>query len=203
MLKKITLLGAAAASAFAMHSAEININDKDLELGGKIDMGQFNHTVDPDTVFLGARFLSADEDHSDNENVSLDPYYEVNFLMQNRISNTDLTLGLGVKLNYFTQDFSQNKLDFASIPLGIEAKYRLPLGNTVPVSLGGALYYAPEVLSMMDGEDYFEYRFTLDVEVIKNANVTLGYRNLEMGFEGAGDAFTYNKSAYVGFKFRF
>lgn len=199
MLKKLALLGAAAASAFAMHSAEININDKDLELGGKIDMGQFNHTVDPDTVFLGARFLNADGEHADPEVPSLDPYYELNFLVQNKINNSNLTLGLGVKLNYFTQD----DVDFGSIPLGVEAKYKLPFGNTVPMYLGGALYYAPEVLSMMDGEDYFEYRITLDIEVIKNANIALGYRNLEMGFEGGSDAFTYNKSAYVGFKFRF
>jgi hypothetical protein len=31
MLKKLSLLALSAASAFAMHTAEININNKDLE----------------------------------------------------------------------------------------------------------------------------------------------------------------------------
>ncbi|MGD9718290.1 MAG: YfaZ family outer membrane protein [Sulfurimonadaceae bacterium] len=197
MLKKLALLGAAAASAFAMHSAEININDKDLELAGKIDMGQFNHTVDPDTVFIGAKFLRADGDNSDPEVHDLEEFYELSFLMQRNIKESGLAIGLGVKANH-TEDFT-------SFPLGIEARYKLPLTNVVPLYLGGSLYYAPQVLSMDDARDFLEYRATLDIEVIENGNITLGYRKIETNYEIAGHRhdFTYNKSAYVGFKFRF
>ena len=40
MLKKISLITVCAVSVFAMHNAEININDKDLEIGARLDMGQ-------------------------------------------------------------------------------------------------------------------------------------------------------------------
>jgi len=39
MLKKLTMLSVCAASAFALHTAEININNKDLEVGAQFDMG--------------------------------------------------------------------------------------------------------------------------------------------------------------------
>ncbi|MCD6258606.1 MAG: hypothetical protein J7J31_03270 [Helicobacteraceae bacterium] len=197
MLKKITLFAAAATSAFAMHSAQININDKDLELGARLDMGQFNHAVEPDTVFLGAKFLKADGENSDPKIENLEEFYEVNFLMLREISNSGLSMGLGVKMNY-TQDF-------VSIPLGIEARYKLPISDVVPFYLGGSFYYAPESLAMKDAHSFQEYRFHLDIEVIKNANVTMGYRSLETNYEvnNHRDDFTYNKSAYIGFKFLF
>jgi len=52
MLKKILLMTVTVISAFALHTAEININDKDLELNAKFDMGQFNETIYPNTVFV-------------------------------------------------------------------------------------------------------------------------------------------------------
>ena len=201
MLKKITLFTAAATSVFAMHSAQININDKDLELGAKLDMGQFNHAVEPDTVFFGAKFLKADGENSDPEVSNLDEYYELNFLMQREVSNTGLFLGLGVKLNHV----NRGETDFTSIPLGIEAKYKLPISDVVPFYLGGAFYYAPESLSLQDAHSFQEFRINLDIEVIKNANVTMGYRSLETDYEvnNHRSDFTYNKSAYIGFKFLF
>ena len=39
MLKKIGLLLCGTAAAFAMNSASININDKDLEIAGRLDVG--------------------------------------------------------------------------------------------------------------------------------------------------------------------
>ena len=53
MLKKITLLLVTSLSLFAMHSAELNINQKDLEAGLKFDIGQFNDNVEPETMFVG------------------------------------------------------------------------------------------------------------------------------------------------------
>ena len=65
MFKKLGLLAVCAASAFAMHNVELNVNDKDLEFGAKIDMGQFNENVEPDTVFVGAKILHGSVDNSE------------------------------------------------------------------------------------------------------------------------------------------
>ncbi len=190
MFKKISLITLGAVSAFAMHSAEVNINNSDLELSAKLDMGQFNKSVEPDTIFLGARYINADDRHSDVNNI--DDYYEVNFLMQKNV-NSDFRLGLGVKLNHTDE--------FVSIPLGLEALYKLPVTSSIPFYIGASIYTAPEVLSFDKADSFLEYRFTLEAEAIKNGFITLGYRHLDTNYE-RGDV-EYNESLYFGLKFLF
>jgi hypothetical protein len=201
MLKKIALLMVATASAFAMHGVDININSKDLEVGAKLDMGQFNYNVEPNTVFVGVRFLKGDASHSDYHEDYIKDFYEMNFLMKRAVENTGLTLGLGLKLNHTENDTNK----FTSVPLGIEANYKLPIDSAIPFYLGGSLYYAPEVLTMNEANNFLEYRVHFEAELIKNGFVTLGYRNIDTNYEVGGRNYDvkYNKSAYLGFKFLF
>ncbi|MDD5156431.1 hypothetical protein [Sulfurimonas sp.] len=190
MLKKVSLLTLSAVSVFAMHSAEINVNNTDLELSAKFDIGQVNEKVEPNTIFIGAKYLNVDERHSDISNV--DDYYEANFLMMKNASK-DLKIGLGVKLNHTK--------DFTSAPLGVEAAYKLPIESSVPFYVGGSLYYAPRVLAFEKADNYLEYRVTVDAEVIKNGFVTVGFRDMNTNYESGN--VEYNKSFYGGFRFLF
>jgi len=190
MLKKVTLMALGAVSVFAMHSAEVNINNSDLELSARLDMGQFNESLEPDTIFLGAKYLNADERHSDVR--SIDDYQELNFLMQREIS-PDFRLGIGAKLNHTK--------DFVSIPFGVEASYKLPVTSSVPFYFGAALYAAPEVLSLDKADSFLEYRFMLEAEVIQNAFVTVGYRHMDTDYKRRD--VEYNESLYFGLKFLF
>jgi len=196
MLKKLGLIALCTASAFAMHSIELNINDKDLEFGVKVDMGQFNDAVEPDTIFIGAKVLNADEDNSDfNSNSDMNNYYEASFLMQRRIGDSNLVIGLGAKLN--------GTKNFSSIPLGAEVTYKI-LDGVIPIYLKGAVYYAPEILSMQDANNFLEYRVSLDVELITNGYVTVGYRSIDTNYDSdKGGDINYNKSAYLGIRFAF
>ena len=196
MLKKTTLIALCAASAFAMHSGEININNKDLEIGAKFDLGQFNTAVEPDTMFVGGKFINADGDHSSPKISDLDPYFELNFLMMQAVGNKGMSIGMGVKAALAES--------YAAVPLGLEFAYKIPVVDFVPMSLNGSLYYAPSVLSMSDADGYLEYRLSYDVEVIKNGLITIGYRNIDTNYDsGHGGDFTYNESFYVGFKIGF
>lgn len=197
MFKKLGLLAVCAASAFAMHNVELNINDKDLEFGAKVDMGQFNDTVEPDSVFVGAKVLHGSVDNSEFSSSSdMQDYYEINFLMQRKVEATDLVIGLGVKLN--------GAKNFSSVPLGAEVSYKLAFSDKFPLYARGAIYFAPEVLSMQDAKNFLEYRAALDLEVIRNGSVTLGYRSLDTNYTATtGGDKNYNKSVYVGFKFGF
>jgi len=196
MLKKVTLLTASALTAFAMNTGEININNKDLEVSGQFDIGQFNDAVEPNTMFVGAKFLNADADHSDNDKADIDPYFEANFLMMRPIGNAGMRVGMGAKVN-FTKDF-------ASIPLGLQFAYKIPANSYVPMYLNGELYYAPSVLSFSDADSFLEYRLSYDIEIIKNGMVTMGYRSLDTNYDAAkGGDFTYNSYWYVGFKINF
>jgi len=194
----LTLCG---VSAFALNTAEINVNDTDLELIGKLDMGQMINSVEPNTVFLGLRFLEADEKHSEYENADIESFVELNFLMLKQIARSGFSIGLGVKANSTKLD---NK-DFVSVPLGLEASYKIPASEYIPMYVGGSIYHAPSVLSFEDAENFMEYRVNFDLEVIKNGRVTIGYRSLDTNYETNNDTynFNYNKSAYVGFKFAF
>jgi len=200
MIKKLGLAVLFATSAFAMHGVELNINDKDLEIGAKLDMGQFSDAIEPDTIFIGGKFLHGDDDHSDVDDDdrvdSVDDYGELNFLMKRSIADTGLSIGLGVKLNYTK--------DFASVPLGADISYRLPVGGKVPMYIGGSIYYAPQVLTMQDGDNFFEFRFEFDAEVIKNGHAIAGYRKIDTNYDkNKGGDVIYNQSPYIGFRFAF
>lgn len=194
MLKKLAILSVCAASAFALHTAEININDKDLEVGAQFDMGQFNDTVEPNTMFIGARFLNADGDHSEVKNANIDPLVEANLLMMKDVGSTGFRLGMGVKA-----EFTEN---YTALPLGVEGSYTISSKEFVPMHLNAAVYYAPQVLSLRDADSYLETRISFDLEVIPNGNITLGYRNIETNYENNQD-FRYNRSGYLGFKLKF
>ena len=190
------MLSAAAASAFAMHTAEININDTDLEVNAKFDMGQFNDAVEPETMYLGAKFLNGDESNADvsgGGSVKLDPLYEVNFLAIHAVGNQGMSLGMGVKFNH-TQNYS-------SLPLGLEFAYELPLKDLVPMKLEGALYFAPRSLAFSDADSYLEYRLDYNVEIIPHGDIVVGYRHIETNYKNLD--FVYNASIYFGFKIGF
>lgn len=181
----------------AMHNLELNINDVDLEAGLKLDMGQFNDAVEPDTTFIGVKYLKPDSDYSDYS--SPNAYTEVSFLMQRRVSDTDLYAGMGVKINYINNDNSDE--DFSSIPLSFKLGYNLP--TSLPVNFYGEIFYAPKVLSLLDAKGYYEYRVGVDVELIENANIYVGFRDLETKYESNDKYIKYNRSAYFGFRFEF
>ena len=198
MLKKLALMALCSVSAFALNSVELNINDSDLEVMAKFDMGQFNDSVEPETVFVGARLLNGHKSHSGNEEDSLASYVALNFLMRREIADRGLYIGLGVKLNATKNADDDN---FISIPLGAQIDYRIPASDLIPMYVGASLYYAPSVLSLSDADNFLEYRIHFDVEVIKNGAVTIGYRSIDTNYDEG--SFSYNKSLYAGFKFAF
>ena len=191
MLKKISLLAVSAAAAFAMNSAGININNDDLELNANLDIGQFNENVEPETMFVGARFLNADN----SGRINNDPLYEVSFLMKREMGQSGLNVGLGVKANYTK--------DYTTLPLGITFEYGLPAVKAIPMALHANVFYAPKVLSFQSAEKYFEYRLEYDAEVIEHGHVIVGYRHIRTDYDDARGNFIYNASAYVGFNFEF
>ena len=144
MLKKVIAVLAMATSLTAMHQIEINLNNYDLDARLDFDMGQFNASVDPDSVFIGARYLHGSHQHSDSDLHKDHDLFDGHFFVRQRLRNANaLTLGMGVKFVYT----SIQSNDFYALPLGLLAGYDLPLGLPVPFTVGGEFYYSPQVLS--------------------------------------------------------
>ena len=196
MLKKFAFISIIAANAMAMHEFGLNINDVDLEASLKLDMGQFNAAVEPNTTFVGIKYLKPDSDYSDYGGTPAS-YEEVSFAMQREVNNSGFFAGMGVKLNYIDEDGAT----FMSIPLSLSGGYSVP-NIAVPVYVSAAIHYAPKVLTLKDAKNYLEYRADVDVELIKNGKLNVGFRSIETKYEG-GSFIKYNQSAYIGFKFNF
>ena len=182
---------ASAVAAFALNSAGININNEDLELRANFDIGQFNENVEPETMYVGIKFLDADN----SNRVNNDALYEIGFLMKKAMGESGLYIGLGVKANYTK--------DYRTVPLGIVFDYALPSQTIVPMSVSVDVYCAPKVLSYSDANRYFEYRLEYDAEVVDHGHVVIGYRHIKTDYNDIRGNFTYNESAYAGFTFEF
>jgi len=202
MFKKLAIIALGSISAFAMHTAEININDKDLEFAVNIDVAQHNHTVEPDTTFIGVKYLKGTKENSEDENgkqVNINELYETSFLMKRDVPSSDIKLGIGMKLNY-TRVGGES---YMSAPLGIEADYKF--ATHIPITVGAKLYYAPSSLSFAKANNFLEYRFEGAINIIDRGSIIVGYRSLDTNFKINAREYdiSYNKSGYIGFRFAF
>lgn len=195
MLKKLLLSVLVSTAAFAAHQIEANVNDKEVEGQIRLDMGRMGTAMEG--TYVGARFLNGDNNNS-HTIARPDPLMEVSFLVMRPVRGVPgLKFGLGVKGEYTKFDGHS----YAAIPLGAEAELRLPLNTPFPFYLGGALYYAPSVLSFKDGDSYMETRIHLDAEPIDNGRVEVGYRKIDTDIKNQN--VTYNDAWYFGLRLDF
>ncbi len=227
MLKKVGLISLMSVSLMSMSSVDLNVNDVDLEIGANLDIGQFNYAVEPDTSFLGIKYLKPDRDYSDFN--STESYIEGSFMTQRSIGSNGFYAGLGIKLNYIKSselvispdgNSTETPADgntttassdtngtsivkygaFSSIPLVLMVGYRLP---NFPVDIHASVAFAPQVLSFKDAKAFSEYRIGLDIYIIENAALSLGYRNIKLKYQDSTKYNKYNGAAYGGFHYRF
>lgn len=200
MLKKLPLLMMAASSLLAMHEAELNLNNYDLDAKLHFDAGQFNEAVEPDSVFFGFGYLHGSHQHSDGDLKKDHDMVDGHFFVRQRLSGApDLTFGMGVKFVYT----DLGGYDYYALPLGITARYDLPVDSPIPISVGGALYYAPQVLAWEDAKNYLEYDAHVDIMLIERAGLTAGYRKINTDLDLPQGDLTFNETWFVGVKFRF
>lgn len=196
MFKKIVLGALISTTAFAANQAEINVNNKEIEGQIRFDMSKSGMNT-PEGAFIGARILNAHEDNSDRIG-NTDPLMEVSFMVQRPVEGVSgLSLGLGLKGEYSKIDTHR----YVAIPIGLEADMKLPLSTPFPLYVGGALYYAPSVLTFRDGDEYFETRIHLDIEPIPNGRIEIGYRNIDTDLKSRN--VTYNDAWYFGMRLDF
>ncbi|MEN8147278.1 MAG: YfaZ family outer membrane protein [Campylobacterota bacterium] len=201
MLKKL-LLGTLLLSSttYAMHEFELNLNNKDLDLHLGLDMGQFNDSIEPDSFIVKARVMKGDREHArlpGKQDTNI--LGELGFVAQSTSAMAPgLLMGMGIKLAYTPLE----NQSISAMPIGIVSDYTLPFDIAIPLHIGAQFYYAPEVLAFERSTSYMEYQANFDIEIMERGLITTGYRGIETPTKDKGNSY-YNRSYFVGFKFKF
>ncbi len=196
MLRYIISLLLISTTLTAMHQLKIDLNSDDIDAKIELDVGQFNHNVDPESLIVGSRYLYSSTKHSDFDD---DVYLlDVHFLVQQQIgSSREFSFGLGAKLLHTIV----NEDDFFALPLGMESSYRLPLSSSIPIRISALLYYSPSVISFGDAKNYVEMEARVHIDIIERAGIGAGYRKIETNFTTQDAIFT--QTWFVGMSFKF
>lgn len=203
MKKMLMVLWAfSLTTLFAAGEAQLNVNKTDLELSVKFDVQKgFGVVEDFESSEgnsrsnqFGIRFIKADVENSSLPSTAdLDYYAEINYLMMQNIGHDGFRAGIGAKINYTE--------DFVSVPFGLEAQYKFEEIPNVPVKIGASVYYAPPVLTFENGDSYVETGINVAFEIIRDAELVFGYRNMKTNMEGYD--MDYNEAGYFGVKMKF
>ena len=197
MFKKIVLTTFCVSTLLIAESGVgLNINEKDLELEGVLDSRNLEALQTSSTIFQAdVNFLY------DNENAKL---IGAGIVATNEVEGLEgVELSLGAK--FVWAEVGNNNLinnNFTALPLMIKLRYTFPplMFNIPPVAVETKYLYAPKVLAFGDSTEYNEFRVNGEVEVIENASIYAGYRNITTRYSGVRNSL-FNTGFYGGLKF--
>ncbi|MDH3514223.1 MAG: YfaZ family protein [Gammaproteobacteria bacterium] len=117
-------------------------------------------------------------------------------LGEKQTGNTRIEGGLGGRI-YLADVANQDVL-----ALGLGGQVR-SFPNNGPVGIAGYLYYAPDIVTSMDGEKFWEWGARVEFEMVKRtANVYLGYRKMRADLDNGRDI-TLDSGLHAGVKIIF
>ncbi len=199
MFKKIAVITLlASATLLAESGVGLNVNEQDLELEGVLDSRNLAALQTSSTIYQAdVNFLN------DNEHAKLAGF---GLLATNKLEAVEgVELSFGAK--FIWAEVGNNNAtnnSFTALPLMAKVRYTFPplMYNIPPVSLEGRYLYAPKTLAFGDSEEYNEFRFNAEIEVIENVSIYTGYRNIHTRYKGISNSL-FNTSFYGGFKFNY
>ena len=196
MLKKLFLSLAVTTALFAQHDAAINLNNDDIELQSNVDLGELNQSDYPDTYFLTLGFLDVENRES------TDPLFSAGFKLRQDIPAVpNLRFGIGLKGTYAKVASGKH----VAVPLGAELVYSIPLADAMALKFSGFFDYAPSALAFKDADNYMEKRLEVGFQIVEQATIFAGYRDIDLDFEVNNNKWDYrfDDDFYVGFRVRF
>lgn len=108
-------------------------------------------------------------------------------------------LHAGIGGQFFYINPKHGDADGESVALGGFVQYQLPRFNRI--GFGGHVYYSPSIISFGDVDRYFEYGVRAGYQVLRNANVYVGYRQIKADF--GGGYFDLDSGFHVGVNLTF
>ncbi len=193
MIKKIAVGSILASSLlFASNSAEININNNTLELGGDFFLNDMYNLNDDSNYFLTARYLSSED--SGNK-VSSQKLITTGFKIVNPyIDDKGFSLGMGIDA-VWADNYTDN---FYAIALKISGTYNI----NEQLSTDAEVAYSPKVITYGGGDNYKSGNVKLNYKIIDNGYVYIGARSIKTTYTD-GTEVDFDTSAYFGYKVQF
>jgi hypothetical protein len=115
---------------------------------------------------------------------------------QKETSQTRTEAGLGGKI--YGASVSHKDV----VALGLGGQFRV-FPNDGPIGFSGYGYYAPNIVTFVDGQRFWEIGARVEFEIVKNtANIYLGYRKVRADLDNDTHA-TVDSGANVGVKISF
>jgi hypothetical protein len=173
------LLAAASFSA-AADSLDLNLSNDTVE-------GRYASTLGFGEWTFGGLY-NRDEKNS-SANIGLLATGET------RVKGSKLEGGVGGK--FYVASADDNELS----ALALGGQMRLYFGDG-PFAVSGYVFYAPSVVTFLDGERFWEVGIRAEVELIKGSFVYIGLRQVRAEFENNAKA-DIDKGGFAGLQIRF
>ncbi|MCF6180250.1 MAG: hypothetical protein L3J63_12810 [Geopsychrobacter sp.] len=108
-----------------------------------------------------------------------------------------LKLGIELALNGGNAVNDQKVLAFG---LGLLTQYAPPV--LAGFGVDAHLVYSPEIFTFLDSEDYFEWGFGANYQVLPNAKITLAFQNIQVQLKNFGNQ-SLDETVRFGINFSF
>lgn len=178
--------------AFAVMSGTASAaSDLEINLNGNAVRAAFMAPITETGLYANGAFLHND-DRGDVANIG------VHLLGDAGVGPNPLHAGIGGQFYFINPD--AGNADGEAIALGGFLRYQLPQYNRI--GFGGHVYYSPGVISFGDVDSFFEYGVRADYQVLRNANIYIGYRQVKADF-GPGDFYNMDTGFHVGMQLTF
>lgn len=110
--------------------------------------------------------------------------------------SVNVRAGLGARLQYVDADVA----DGGALALGGTLRASLP--QATRLGLGASLWYGPDAAAFGDFDEILEWSVTLGYELLRDAELYLGYRGIQVGVDGGGNV-DLEDAAHVGIRLQF
>lgn len=162
------LAACGAAASVQAHTIDLGINDDAVAL-------DYTTQIPKSALNVGAGFLH----HDDNGNA----IYGSLFVADNVNKQSGVLAGIGAR--FYFLDADRIDQDGTSFALGGFLNWEVP--GVPNLSLRGDLYYAPDVLSFGEIENFIDFSARIQYRVIEQAWLHAGYRFAEVSPEEGRD----------------
>ncbi|MGD9388666.1 MAG: YfaZ family outer membrane protein [Gammaproteobacteria bacterium] len=186
MVRWLLLAGILSLSSFAVAASEIdlNVNNEAVRVTAAVELRN-------ELLIDGSYFY-----HDDRGDV-----FGAGFHVTGPFTAgvNALRAGLGVRLLRVDSDVA-GRDSGTVLPIGGFVNYRFPGYDRF--SVGGSVYYSPDVLSFGDTRRYSEYNAWAAYSVVRRGQVYLGVRSIKTDFERSPEV-TFDTGMHVGLRLQF